>query len=135
MHAKQSEKPYMPRILVVDDDPDLLAICSLILESEGYDIDVAHNGYEAYETLSHDGVDVVLLDVMMPVLDGITVCKMVKRDPRTKDLPVIVMSASQRLCDVAMESQADAVISKPFDIDQLVSTVHRFAYYQPGYTA
>ncbi|MBF6612002.1 MAG: response regulator [Chloroflexi bacterium] len=116
----------MPRVLVVDDDPDLVAICSLVLEHEGYKIDIARNGYEAYNRLERDGVDVVLLDVMMPVLDGITVCKMVKRDPRFKKVPIIVMSASERMQKEADDCCADAVISKPFDIDHLVSTVQRF---------
>src|SRR5438874_13555633 len=120
-------KENMPKVLVVDDDPDLLAICSLVLESEGYNIDVARNGCEAYEVLSNEGADVVLLDVMMPVLDGISVCKMVKRDPRMRDLPIIVMSASERLREEAEECCADAVLPKPFDIDNLVSTVNHFA--------
>lgn len=121
----------LPRILVVDDDPDLAALCSMLLESEGYDTDIATNGYEAYSAISNaiseDQPDVVLLDAMMPVLDGLTVCRMVKRDPDLKDIPIILMSASQRLCEEAHGS-ADAVISKPFDLDNLVNTVHHFAY-------
>lgn len=124
---KQREKVNMPRVLVVDDDPDLLAICSLILEHEGYDIGIARNGVEAYEAMSNDGPDVVLMDVMMPVMDGITVCKMMKRNPRTKNLPVIIMSASESLREQAKSASADAVIAKPFDIDYLVSTVNHFA--------
>jgi CheY-like chemotaxis protein len=69
----------------------------------------------------------VLLDVMMPVLDGISVCKMVKRDPRLRNLPIIVMSASDRLREEAEACCADAVLPKPFDIDNLVSTVNHFA--------
>ncbi len=117
----------MAKVLVVDDDPDLVAICSLVLESEGYNIHTARNGYEAYDAIANNAADVVLLDAMMPVLDGITVCKMVKRDPRTKDLPVIMMSASSSLCEQAEINCADAVITKPFDIDHLVSTVNQFA--------
>lgn len=120
-------KLNMPKVLVVEDDPDLAAMCSLILQDAGYEIDVALNGYEAYKQLTNDGIDVVLLDVMMPVLDGITVCKMVKRNPSTRDLPVIIMSASQRLREEAKRCCADAIIPKPFDIDQLVTTVDQFA--------
>jgi len=118
----------LPKILVVDDDPDLVAICSLVLESEGYATDVATNGVEAYDTLTTDDVDVVLLDVMMPSLDGISVCKMVKDDPRTRDVPVILMSASAVLREEARKSCADAVLEKPFDIDVLLATVGRFAH-------
>ena len=119
----------LPKVLVVDDDPDLAALCSLLLESEGYDTDIARNGYEAYDAISSEHIDVVLLDAMMPVLDGLTVCRMVKRDPDLKDVAIILMSASERLCDEAQGS-ADAVISKPFDLDNLVDTVHHFAYPQ-----
>lgn len=121
------EKSNMPNVLVVDDDPDMLAICSLVLESAGYAIHIAHNGYEAFERIASEKTDVVLMDAMMPVLDGLTVCKMVKRDPRTRNVPVIVMSASSSLRERARECQADAVIPKPFDIDRLLITVNQLA--------
>jgi CheY-like chemotaxis protein len=121
----------MPKILVVDDDPDLAAICSLILENEGYETTVANNGVEAYDKLSATRVDAILLDVMMPVMDGLTVCRMVKSDPRTEQLPVIVMSASQSLRDQARVAKADAVIPKPFNIDDLVLAVNSAVYSGP----
>ncbi|MFL5734052.1 MAG: response regulator transcription factor, partial [Chloroflexia bacterium] len=65
----------MTKVLVVDDDPDLVAICSMVLESEGYAVDAARNGSEAVDKLQSDDIDLVLLDVMMPVLDGLSVCK------------------------------------------------------------
>jgi CheY-like chemotaxis protein len=117
----------LSKVLVVDDDPDLAAICSLVLESEGYSTDVATNGVEACDALAADDVDLVLMDVMMPVLDGISVCKMVKRDPKMHDLPVIIMSASEVLRDEAKKCRADAVLEKPFDIDVLLDTVGKFA--------
>ena len=120
------DKYPVPKILVVDDDPDLLAICSIVLESEGYNVDAARNGYEAVDKLSHDGVDLILLDVMMPVMDGLSVCKMVKRDPNLKDLPVIIMSTSESLRERG-KGCADAVLAKPFDLDRLVETVSSLA--------
>ena len=113
----------MPKVLVVDDDPDLVAICSLVLESEGYAVDAALNGLAAVDKVSKEGADVMLLDVMMPVLDGLSVCKMVKRDPRTAEVPVIIMSASEVLRERG-RGCADAVLIKPFDIDILLSTVN-----------
>jgi CheY-like chemotaxis protein len=121
----------MPRVLVVDDDPDLAAICSLILESEGYETTVANNGVEAYDKLSAVRVDAILLDVMMPAMDGLTVCRMVKSDPRTEQLPVIVMSASQSLREQARVANADAVLPKPFNIDDLVLAVNQAVYNDP----
>ena len=116
----------MPTVLVVDDDPDLLALCSMVLESEGYNVDAARNGSEAVDKLSHNGIDVMLLDVMMPVMDGLSVCKIVKHDPHLKDVPVIIMSASQTMRDRG-KGCADAILTKPFDLDRLVETVHSFA--------
>ncbi len=115
----------MPKVLVVDDDPDLAAICSLILESEGYETSVASNGVDAYDKLSATRVDAVLLDVMMPVMDGLPVCRLLKSDPDTEQLPVIVMSASEKLREQARVAQADAVIAKPFNIDDLVLAVNK----------
>src|SRR5437762_12199109 len=94
---RREGKSAMPKVLVVDDDPDLVAICSLVLESEGYSVDAALNGMAAVNKVSSEGADLMLLDVMMPVLDGLSVCKMVKRDPRTAEMPVIIMSASEVL--------------------------------------
>jgi len=116
----------MPKVLVVDDDPDLVAICSIVLESEGYEVEAARNGSEAIDKLEQDDVDVVLLDVMMPVLDGLSVCKIVKSDPRTKDVPVVLISASTSLRERG-KCCADAVLEKPFDIDYLVDMVGHFA--------
>jgi CheY-like chemotaxis protein len=96
------------------------------LESEGYNVDAAHNGCEAVDKLSHDGVDILLLDVMMPIMDGLSVCKMIKRDPRLKDMPVIIMSASETLRESG-RGCADAILAKPFDLDRLVETVGSFA--------
>jgi CheY-like chemotaxis protein len=115
----------MPKVLVVDDDPDLAAICSLILEGEGYETSVANNGVDAYDKVIATRVDVVLLDVMMPVMDGLTVCRLLKSDPETEQLPVIVMSASEKLREQARVAQADAVIAKPFNIDDLVLAVNK----------
>jgi two-component system alkaline phosphatase synthesis response regulator PhoP len=117
----------VPRVLVVDDDPDVVAVCSLVLESEGYEVTAALNGSQAVDKVNKDGIDVILMDVMMPVLDGLTACKIVKRNPRTKDLPVIIMSASEVLQMKSVDCDADAVIAKPFDIERLVSMVGQFA--------
>jgi len=122
MAREEGETQTMPKVLVVDDDPDLVAICSLILESEGYDVDAALDGCQAIDKVSASP-DVVLMDVMMPVLDGLTVCKMVKQDPQTRNVPVIIMSASESLRERGRE-YADAVLVKPFDIDQMVSAVN-----------
>ncbi len=110
------------KILVADDDPYLLEICTEILELEGYTVDMAHDGAEALSKLYADGIDGALLDVMMPGVDGITVCKVLKNDPNMKKMPIIMMSASHSALREAKHC-ATAVISKPFDLDNLISTM------------
>jgi CheY-like chemotaxis protein len=117
----------LPKVLVVDDDPDIAGICSLVLESEGYDTEIAGNGVDAYDLITTQGPDVVLLDAMMPVMDGLTVCELVKRNPRTRGLPIVIMSASESMLRKAYRCKADAVIEKPFDIDELLLTIGKLA--------
>ncbi|MBN1477902.1 response regulator [Candidatus Sumerlaeota bacterium] len=108
------------RILVVDDEPDLLQIVSSILETKGYEIDVAHDGREALDKITASKPDLLIIDLMMPVLSGLEVVRRLKRDEETQDLPIIVMSAtvqqsgkSEEFFRVGLGS--DDFIMKPFD--------------------
>jgi CheY-like chemotaxis protein len=119
----------LPRVLVVDDDRDLADVYSLVLATEGYETGIANNGIEAVKAIRDDNADVVLLDIKMPLLDGLSVCKIVKEDPVTSMVPVIIMSASEMLLTEARHSRADAVIAKPFDITTLIDTVDRLTHH------
>lgn len=114
----------MPRILVAEDDPDLLALCISVLEAEGYDVLGARDGGEALKRLFAGRFDTVLLDIIMPIKDGITVCRELRGDPRTKHMPIIVMSTSSDALSLAAP-YTDTMISKPFDIDSLLYVVSR----------
>jgi DNA-binding response OmpR family regulator len=114
------------KVLVVDDDYDLADVCSQVLATEGYETNIARNGMDAIIAVKDEKADVVLLDASMPLLDGLSVCKMVKQNPATVRMPVIIMSASETLLKKAVDARADAVIAKPFDIDMLLETVGRF---------
>jgi CheY-like chemotaxis protein len=116
------------KVLVVEDDQDLADVCSLVLATEGYETHIACNGIEAVKAIKDENADVVLLDVKMPLLDGLSVCKIVKENPATRQIPVIIMSASDMLLREARASRADAVIAKPFEIDTLIATVGRLAH-------
>ncbi len=110
-----------PRVLVVDDDPDILdAICD-ILGSEGYDVVRAKHGVEALEQVARQRPDLILLDLMMPVMDGATFA----RELRTRSLagiPIIVISAEGNPARAA-SVHARRYLAKPFDIDVLLSQV------------
>jgi CheY-like chemotaxis protein len=113
-------------VLVVDDDPSILAICADLLESEGYTVLCARDGRQALAIVRQDKPTAVLTDIMMPLMDGITMCREVKADPGTAHVPVALMSARTNLTRHNQElACADAIVSKPFDIDQLLDTVQR----------
>jgi CheY-like chemotaxis protein len=115
----------LPKVLVVDDDPAILEICSDLLQTEGYTVMVATNGQQALEQIRTDPPHVVLMDIMMPVLDGVEACRLVKANPATAEIPVVLMSARTNLTRQSQElASADALVAKPFDIDHLLNTIH-----------
>jgi CheY-like chemotaxis protein len=114
------------RILVVDDDENILSLERTILEQKGFHVTAAAGGAEALKCLSSDTYDLVLLDVMMPEVDGFTVCRRIKEDPRTRDLPVIFLTAKgggEALAE-GFESGAVMYINKPFTANKLLTIVN-----------
>ena len=114
------------RILVVDDDENILSLERTILEQKGFAVTTADSGAEALEVLGKEDFDLVLLDVMMPEIDGFTVCRRIKEDPRTKELPVIFLTAKgggEALAE-GFESGAIMYINKPFTANKLLTIVN-----------
>jgi CheY-like chemotaxis protein len=111
-----------PLVLVVDDDPDILdAICD-ILDAEGYRVARARHGVEALGRVADERPDVVLLDLMMPVMDGVAFSVELRKRPQDRDVPIVVISAEgnpQRVASVG----AAGYLAKPFDIDVLLAHV------------
>jgi CheY-like chemotaxis protein len=111
-----------PLVLVVDDDPDILdAICD-ILDAEGYRVSRARHGQEALELVDRERPDVILLDLMMPVMDGVAFSQALRGRPAARDVPIVVISADgnpQRATSVG----AVGYLAKPFDIDALLAQV------------
>ena len=117
----------MKRALIIDDDPMIVKLQSMILTKAGYEIDSAPNGQAGLDRAAATGPDVVLLDVMMPDLDGLEVTRRLKADPRTSGIPVILVSARTGSEDVAAGRQAGAAdyLKKPFDPDDLIALLDR----------
>jgi CheY-like chemotaxis protein len=111
-----------PLVLVVDDDPDILdAICD-ILESEGYRVSRARHGVEALQRVESERPSIILLDLMMPVMDGLTFAQHLRERPLGRTIPIVVISAEgnpQRAAAVG----AQGYLAKPFDIDALLAQV------------
>jgi putative two-component system response regulator len=114
------------RILVVDDDENILNLERTILEQKGFEVTAALGGAQALDLLGQASYDLVLLDVMMPEVDGFTVCRKIKEDPRLRDLPVIFLTAKgggEALAE-GFESGAVMYINKPFTAHKLLTIVN-----------
>lgn len=112
-----------PVVLVVDDDPDILEALAEILEAEGFDVRRARNGKEALERLEPQPPNLVLLDLMMPVMDGWEFSQRMKTKPAAASVPVIVLSADRNVSTKAREIGAVGHLAKPFELTDLLEMV------------
>lgn len=115
-----------PRILCVDDETANLKLIDALLTSRGYEVIKAENGGEAIVKISQDKIDLVLLDVMMPELNGFDVCQMLKEDEKFRHLPIILVTALRSSKDRirGIEAGADDFISKPFDQGEILARIN-----------
>jgi CheY-like chemotaxis protein len=116
-----------PLILVADDDPNLRKILCLFLRNSGYDTVEATNGREALTLTQSQRPDALLMDVMMPLVDGFTVCKMVKDDPALRRIPVLICTAKNRKEDLiaAIKAGAEDYIIKPFTKETVLGKLEK----------
>ena len=121
----------MVRVLVVDDDPVIRRLLELNLELDGHEVSLAEDGRQGLDALIADPPDLVLLDVMMPELDGFEVCAAARAhdDPTVASTPIVLLSAKAQNADLEAGSDvgADAYVTKPFDPLELVAEVERLA--------
>jgi CheY-like chemotaxis protein len=118
------------RVLVVDDDPVIRSTVAELLLDEGYEVEQAADGAEALQALARSVPDVIVLDLMMPVLDGWAFVERCRAVLATRDVPIVVMSATHNLHESAERLHAmgvRAVVAKPFDVDALIAIVQRYA--------
>ncbi len=116
------------KILIVDDEVDLLETVRFPLEIEGYHVLVASNGEDALNQARKENPDMILLDLMLPKLDGYKVCRLLKFDERYKHIPILMLTAKTQEKDrvIGMETGADEYITKPFDMDYLMKKVKEY---------
>jgi CheY-like chemotaxis protein len=110
-------------VLVVDDEADIRAIVSAMLEIEGYEVAEASNGIDALAAVERQPPDLILLDMRMPVLDGWGFASEMRR--RGHRIPIVVMTAARDAARWAAEIAASAFISKPFGLEDLITVVNR----------
>ncbi|MBT0662982.1 response regulator [Geobacter pelophilus] len=115
------------RILIVEDEESLLKLESILLSSKGYKVVGVADGVAAIEEIFSNIPDLVILDVMLPGIDGFEVCRRIKEDPATSKIPVIMLTARKNTQDMdrGLQSGADAYITKPFKSAQLIGTIER----------
>jgi len=116
---------YQGKVLVVDDEVYILHILDFILGAENYDVVTATNGEQALQKVREEKPDLVILDIMMPKLDGYETCRMIKSDPATKHIPVILLTAKGREIDqrLGREVGANDYMTKPFSPNKLIERV------------
>ncbi len=116
------------KILIVDDEVDLVETVRFPLEIEGYHVLVAYNGEDALDQARKENPDMILLDLMLPKLDGYKVCRLLKFDERYKHIPILMLTAKTQAKDIVtgMKTGADEYITKPFDMDFLLKRVKEY---------
>jgi DNA-binding response OmpR family regulator len=116
------------KILVVDDEVDLVKTIQFALELEGYKVLVSYNGEDALNQARKENPDLILLDIMLPKLDGYKVCRLLKFDEQYKHIPILMMTAKTQEKDKLMgkETGANEYITKPFDMEELMEKVKKY---------
>jgi CheY-like chemotaxis protein len=112
------------RILIADDDPGILDAVGILLEFEGYEVCSTPDGATLL-TIENEFPDLVLLDIWMSGVDGRDICRQLKQQPHTSDIPIVLLSASKDIEQSAIESGADDFLAKPFEIADLLKKIEK----------
>ena len=117
----------MKRILVVDDNEGILDVVSIILEGEGYEVHQLIEPDQVLSLTTDDLPDLILLDIWMSGADGRVICRALKDQPHTQQVPVVLMSANKDIAEIADSAGADGYLAKPFEMDDLIEIVKRYS--------
>ncbi|CAN5635651.1 N/A [soil metagenome] len=112
------------KVYIADDDPDILEVLTIILEGKGYEVITSTDG-KSLSNIQHFP-DLIFLDIRMSGSDGSEICRMLKSKTETATIPVVLISANRNLAEIGESCGADAVISKPFDIKDIVNVASRY---------
>jgi DNA-binding response OmpR family regulator len=116
------------KILIVDDEVDLVETVRFPLEMDGFNVLVSYNGEDALNKARKESPDLIILDLMLPKLDGYKVCRLLKFDEKYKHIPILMLTAKTQEKDkiLGMETGADEYITKPFEMDELLEKVKTY---------
>jgi len=113
------------RILIVDDEPDIVDLVTYNLKKDGFRVTTASDGEEALNKIRKDKFDLVVLDLMLPGIQGVELCRMIRNDPKTAGMPIIMLTAKGEEVDrvIGLESGADDYMTKPFSSRELIARI------------
>jgi len=122
------------RILIADDEPNIVLALEFLMKKEGYEVQTVSDGEEALRTIEKSPPDLILLDIMMPNLDGYEVCQRIRSDPSMKDIVIIMLTAKGREVEreKGLALGADFYITKPFSTREVVQKVREVLAGHPG---
>ncbi len=122
------------KILVIDDDPSILRLTTHILQKKGYQVDTATNGIQAMKKAMNESPDLIILDLMLPGLDGFEICDRLKNSEATSQVPILMLSAKARKADKSMASElgVDAYLAKPIDSPEFFSSIKKLLKDKPA---
>ena len=115
-----------PRVLLADDDPRVLQVVSRYLALEGYEMATVEDGEAAVAIAAANPPDLIILDIMMPGIDGIEACRRIRANQSTAETPVLMFSALSEEADAAAQAGADGMLPKPFSLPSLAEAVKSF---------
>ena len=120
-----TQEPPKARVLVVDDEPDLVRILEFGLKAAGYQVETANDGQEGLKKAREQKPDIILLDLMLPKLDGYKVCRLLKFDERYKHIPIMILSARTQEGDqnLAHEMGANRFLTKPYEFAEILQHI------------
>lgn len=120
----------MVNILVVDDEEDILDMTGIMLDDEGYEVFTTSSGERAIEMVKDNDIDLILLDAVMPGMNGLDVCRTLKRNIKTRSIPIIIFSALGNGLDMMLDDRekADAYITKPFTSKGLLEKINELLF-------
>ncbi len=113
-------------ILIFEDDPNVFYIFSLVLEDLGYQVEHSNTSDEVIEKTLKYKPDLILMDNWIPKIGGVEAIRLLKKDPKLKDIPVILISANSSIHELANKAGANGYLAKPFDLDQLEQKVGEY---------
>lgn len=119
----------MARVLVIDDEPDVVRLIVKVLSGRGHVVQIARDGASALARVKHEPPDVILLDSDLPKIDGAEVCRRIKHDSSTEEIPVVMMTSSYiDIYDIGADGGPDAFVVRPFAREVLANVVERVLF-------